>query len=148
MERTTNRVEIEYSPGLRLLLVRPDDAEGPLPVIVWVHGGGWRSGDRHDSPDLHEYFARHGFAMVSIDYRLAPHSIFPAQLLDVRSALRWIRVNSLEHGLNPDSVGLWGASAGGHLAALAGLMASIPTLPEESATGGVSAAVHSVVTGY
>jgi acetyl esterase/lipase len=86
--------------------------------------------------------------MVSIDYRLAPDSVFPAQLLDVRAALRWIRVNSLEYGLNPDSVGLWGASSGGHLAALAGLMASIHTLPEESETAGVPAAVHAVVTGY
>ena len=93
----------------------------PLPVILWLHAGGWIAGDRHRAPDLARYFAERGFAMASIDYRLSREAIFPAALHDVVAAIQWLRDVADVYHLDPQRIGLWGASAGGHLAALAAL---------------------------
>lgn len=138
---------VEYAPGLHLDIVRPKDPPQPLPAIVWIHGGGWRLQDRTASPDLAKHFASAGYVMVSIDYRLAPDTIHPGQLLDVRRAVRWLRSNAAEHCVDPDRIGLWGSSAGGHLAALAGIHSSTLCLEHEEASS-VSSAVHAVVDGY
>ncbi|MDE3196907.1 MAG: alpha/beta hydrolase, partial [Acidobacteriota bacterium] len=79
------------------------------------------AGDRRTGPDLSRFIAERGFAMVSIDYRLSREAVFPAALEDVKAAVRWIRSVAGEYGLAADRIGLWGASAGGHLAALAAL---------------------------
>ena len=106
----------------RLLdLYLPRGAARPLPVIMWLHAGGWRSGDRKQAPDLSRHFAAQGFAMASIDYRLSREAIFPAQLHDVKAAIRWLRANADRLGLDGRRIGLWGSSAGGHLATLAAL---------------------------
>jgi acetyl esterase/lipase len=106
----------------RLLdLYIPSAAPRPLPVIVWLHAGGWRSGNRKRAPDLSHHFAMHGFAMASIDYRYSSEATFPAQLHDVKVAIRWLRVNGGSYGIDGGRIGLWGASAGGHLATLAAL---------------------------
>src|SRR5580692_6078407 len=97
------------------------DAEPPLPVIIWLHGGGWRFGDRRLAPDLTRHFASRGFAMVSIEYRLSGQAVFPAPLEDVKAAVRWVRSAAERYGFDADHIGLWGSSAGGHLAALAAL---------------------------
>jgi acetyl esterase/lipase len=107
-----------------LYLPHEEDAAGPLPVIVWLHAGGWIAGDRRRAPDLSRHFAERGFAMVSIDYRLSREAIFPAALEDVVSAVGWVREASKTWNLDGERIGLWGASAGGHLAALAAL--SVP----------------------
>ena len=93
----------------------------PTPVILFLHGGGWSGGTRTTGPDFKRYFARDGFAMVSIEYRLTPAVTFPANVEDVRTAVRWLKANAAAHGLDPDRICLWGTSAGGHLAAVAGL---------------------------
>jgi len=92
-----------------------------LPAIVWLHGGGWRFGDRKLGPDLTRYFAQRGFAMVSIDYRLSDEAKFPAAVEDVKTAVRWLRAEAVHYGLDAERIGLWGSSSGGHLAALAAL---------------------------
>jgi acetyl esterase/lipase len=89
-----------------------------LPLIVWVHGGGWTEGDKENPPGLR--FLLHGFALASINYRLSQDAIFPAQLIDCKAAIRWLRAHARENGINPDRIGVWGASAGGHLVALLG----------------------------
>jgi acetyl esterase/lipase len=93
----------------------------PIPTVVFLHGGGWSGGTRTTGPDFHRYFAQDGFAMASIEYRLTPSITFPANVEDVRTAIRWLKANASTHGLDPDRVCLWGTSAGGHLAAVAGL---------------------------
>ena len=106
----------------RLLdLYLPRGSARPLPVILWLHAGGWRSGDRKQAPDLSRHFAMQGFAMASMDYRLSREATFPAQLHDVKAAVRWLRMNGERLGLDGRRIGLWGSSAGGHLATLAAL---------------------------
>ena len=93
----------------------------PIPVIVFLHGGGWSGGTRTTGPDFGRYFARDGFAMASIEYRLTPSITFPANVEDVRTAVRWLKANAAAHALDAERICLWGTSAGGHLAAVAGL---------------------------
>jgi acetyl esterase/lipase len=106
---------------LLLDLYLPKDAARPLPVIVFLHGGGWSGGTRTTGPDFRRFFAQDGFAMASIDYRLTPSVTFPSNVEDVKTAIRWLRANAATHGLNADRICLWGTSAGGHLAAVAAL---------------------------
>jgi acetyl esterase/lipase len=97
----------------------PREAPRPVPVILFLHAGGWAAWDRRFGPDLSRFFAARGLAMVSIDYRLSSQAIFPAALEDVKSAIRWIGSVAAEYGLDAQRIGVWGLSAGGHLGALA-----------------------------
>jgi acetyl esterase/lipase len=133
---------------LLLDLYLPQGIERPLPVIIWLHGGGWRIGDHRLAPDLSRYFARSGFAMASIDYRLSGEATFPAQLHDVKAAIRWLRAVADQYGLNREHIGLWGSSAGGHLAALAALTGSGVLEDEPIAYPEQSSDVQAVVDGY
>lgn len=137
---------VEFSPGLLLDIVRPDSVE-PLPALIWLHGGAWRMGDRTWRPDAARYFAAAGFVMVSIDYTLSGAAPFPQPLLDVRAAIRWVREHAEEYGIRPDAIGLWGSSAGGHLAALAGLLSGVATLDGETPSA-TDAGVQAVMDGY
>lgn len=92
--------------------------EGPWPVLLLIHGGGWESGDREQVESLAERLARRGFGVFNITYRLAPAHRHPAQLDDVRQALHWLHANATTHRLDPQRIGAWGYSAGAHLAAL------------------------------
>lgn len=96
-------------------------APAPWPVVIFLHGGAWRFGDRRLAPDLSRHFASAGIAMVSIDYRLSTEALFPASVIDTRTAVRWVRAHAAEFGFDAARIGLWGSSAGGHLAAVAGL---------------------------
>jgi acetyl esterase/lipase len=124
----------------------PAGVQGPFPVVLWVHGGGWRFGDRKLAPDLSRFFAQRGFAMVSIDYRLSEEVTFPAPIIDVKAAVRWVRSVAERFSLDPDRIALWGSSAGGHLAACAAL-----SRPEEFNSPEherFSSSVCAVVDGY
>jgi acetyl esterase/lipase len=112
------------SPGghdLVLDLYRPAGASGRVPVVIFLHGGGWSGGTRTTGPDFKRFFAADGFAMVSIEYRLAPAITFPSNVEDVKTAVRWVRANADRFDLDAARIGLWGTSAGGHLAAVAAL---------------------------
>jgi acetyl esterase/lipase len=108
----------------RLDLYLPEKAEGPLPLIVWVHGGAWRAGDKSDGSPAFSMVAK-GYAVASINYRLSQHAVFPAQIEDCKAAIRWLRANAAKYNLDPDRIGTWGASAGGHLVALLGTTAAV-----------------------
>jgi acetyl esterase/lipase len=139
-------MSIEFAPGLFLTVDRPHSSL-PVPAIVWLHGGAWRMGDHTWGPDQQQRVVDAGFAVVSIDYRLSSDAVFPAQLFDVRSAVRWVRAHATEHGIDPARIGIWGSSAGGHLASLAGLHGHVAQLQGETDADG-SAAVQAVVDGY
>jgi acetyl esterase/lipase len=105
---------------LQLDLYRPKKASGMLPVVVWVHGGGWKNGSKDRCPAA--WLAAHGFTVASINYRLTHEAQWPAQIDDCRAAVRWLRENAKTLNLNPDRIGAWGSSAGGHLVALLGTL--------------------------
>lgn len=100
-------------------------SSGPKPLVVYVHGGGWHEGDRGAAmhPWLNPLLVSHGYVTASVTYRLSGEAPWPAPLEDVRSALRWLREEARDLGADPERVGLWGHSAGAHLAALAALTA-------------------------
>ncbi|MFD7732261.1 alpha/beta hydrolase fold domain-containing protein [Kitasatospora phosalacinea] len=101
--------------------------EGPFPVVVWLHGGAFREGDRRYLPDtlrpgsVFEALVAAGVAVATVDYRLSGEAVFPAQLDDVTAALRYLRRYADELGLDVDRLGVWGESAGATLGALAAL---------------------------
>ena len=103
----------------------------PFPVVIWLHGGGWRFGDRHLAPDLALFAQRSGLAVVSIDYRLSDEVKFPAPVEDVKTAVRWVRSVASSFGFDERNIGLWGSSAGAHLAACAALSSENEFLSEE-----------------
>ena len=115
--------DIEYVPGggnARLLdLYRPKKRAALLPVIVWIHGGGWRNGSKAACPP--RPFTTNGFAVASINYRLSGEAPFPAQIDDCRAALNFLRANAEKYNLDTAHIGIWGGSAGGHLVALLGV---------------------------
>ena len=119
-------------PGVRPLeldLYLPPAADTPAPVVVFLHGGGWRLGSRRSlgpsyagtTPHPFEQVAAAGIAVASVDYRLSGERTWPAQLHDVKAAVRWLRARGPEAGLDPERIGAWGESAGGQLALLLGL---------------------------
>lgn len=104
----------------KLDLYLPEKAEGPLPLIIWVHGGGWQNGSKDGCPPLRAGYVAQGYAVASINYRLSGHAVFPAQIEDCKAAIRWLRAHAKEYSLDPQRFGVWGSSAGGHLVALIG----------------------------
>ncbi len=107
---------------LKMDVYFPWKPAGPSPVILFVHGGGWVGGTKTGTPGM-SYFldlARRGYTTFSIDYRLAPEYTFPANIIDVKCAVRHIRANAKAYNIDPNRIGAWGASAGGHLVALLG----------------------------
>ncbi|MGA7732268.1 MAG: alpha/beta hydrolase [Chloroflexia bacterium] len=118
---------------------------GPVPVVMYVHGGGWVSGDKREiglgAADLNAL----GFLVVSVNYRLAPEHKWPAQIEDVKCAVRYLRANAATYNLDPDRIGVWGSSAGGHLAALLGLTDSTVGFDGKGGQGDQSSKVQAVV---
>jgi acetyl esterase/lipase len=111
---------------LRLDAYLPGEKGALRPVVVFVHGGGWRSGDKTAFAPGEQSFApsairlvQHGFAVFSVDYRLAPMGRYPAAVDDIATAVRWISTQAGRFAVDPSRLGLFGASAGGNLAALA-----------------------------
>lgn len=118
---------VGYRP-LSLDLHLPRSSETPTPVVLFLHGGGWRAGSRRvfvptmgDVVDPFDVVTTMGLAVVAADYRLSGEARYPAQLDDVRAALAWIRRHAVDHGLDAHRVVLWGESAGAAMAALIAL---------------------------
>lgn len=100
--------------------------EGPFPVIVSIHGGSWTSGTRDQG--LAVIQVERGYAVANIDYRLAPKSIWPAQVEDAKAAVRWLRANARRFDLDPWRIGVIGLSAGGHIGAVLGTSSGVAAL--------------------
>jgi acetyl esterase/lipase len=117
-------LDVIYGKGgaddLKLDLALPKEGEGPFPVIVCLHGGGWKEGNRQQLSKTIEVLAGQGYAAASVSYRLSRVAQFPAQIEDCKAAVRWLRANAAKYHLNADRIGAMGFSAGGHLACLLG----------------------------
>jgi acetyl esterase/lipase len=105
----------------KLDLYVPENPRGPLPLIVWIHGGGWKDGNEDDCPPLP--WTGKGYVVASIAYRLCQDALFPAQIQDCKAAIRWLREHAAAFRIDPTRVAAWGGSAGGHLASLLGTSA-------------------------
>ncbi|GAA3615062.1 alpha/beta hydrolase [Flavivirga amylovorans] len=96
-----------------------------LPVIIFVHGGGWKKGDKCDGYPLLDDFLKEGnYIGVSINYRLTNEAKWPAQLHDCKAAIRWVKANAEMYGIDKEKIGLWGTSAGGHLVSMLAVTAN------------------------
>ena len=120
--------DVMEGEDLTLDLYRPAFAEGSLPVVVVVHGGGWTNGDKRELPDLNEYLASRGYVVASIEYRLAPRWPFPAAQEDVSTAIDYVKDLAHTHSLDPERIALIGRSAGGQIALLASYTSSDPAI--------------------
>jgi acetyl esterase/lipase len=121
------------SPAQTLDIYLPATGVSPYPVILAIHGGGFLRGDKQDeqiTPMLQAL--TRGYAVVPIDYRLSSEAKFPAQINDVKAAIRWVRANAARFGLDPRRIAVWGDSAGGYLAALAGTSGGVARLSDPS----------------
>lgn len=110
---------------LLLDLYLPEKSGGKLPLIIWIHGGGWHAGAKENCFAADNGFVQKGFAVASVEYRFSDVAIFPAQIEDCKSAVRWLRDNADKYNLDPERFGAWGSSAGGHLVALLGTTGDI-----------------------
>jgi acetyl esterase/lipase len=133
-------------PGknLKLDLFLPSDGPGPVPAVVFIHGGAWIFGTKRDYHGFARYFARAGVAGATPSFRLRPEEGVAGQIADIKDAIRWLRANSTSYGIDPDRIGIYGSSSGGHLAALAAVARDGTGFSDDGA--GLSSAVQAACT--
>ena len=154
VSRINNKyLDIPYakkSAAQTLDIYLPDEGDGPFPVILSIHGGAFKGGDKRDgqvTPMLKGL--QRGYAVVSMNYRLSGEAKWPAQIHDCKTAVRWIRANSKKYKLNPDKIAAWGSSAGGHLSALLGTSGDVKSLEDLTlGNSGQSSRVQAVIDWY
>lgn len=151
------RFDVTYStvPGyrpLKLDVFYAPSAAAPRPAVIWLHGGGWLAGEplagtalTGDRDKLLARMARRGYVTVGLTYRLSGEARFPAAVEDVKAAVRWLRANAADYHIDPQRIALWGASAGGYLATLAGVTCGVADLEGEGANAGQSSCVQAVI---
>jgi acetyl esterase/lipase len=118
------KATVTYCNGERAQITEPVKGFGHAPAAVYVHGGSWVSGDYDTGGfiinEIGPTLASFGMVVVSVDYRLGPDKLWPAQIVDVKCAIRYLRANARALDINPNEIGAWGQSAGGHLVSLLG----------------------------
>ncbi|MEX2658755.1 MAG: alpha/beta hydrolase [Acidimicrobiales bacterium] len=127
---------------------RPEGATEPLPGVLLVHGGSWRTGDRTQLRGYGILLGRAGYVCVASEYRLIPEAPWPAQIHDVKAAIRWMRANAAELGIDPDRIAVEGNSAGAHLALLAAGTPGVEELEGEGGHAGTSTHVSAAIGVY
>lgn len=142
------KADLVYATGngrpLHLDLFLPGKGDGPFPGVVYIHGGGWRSGSKIQFRRQAAYMATKGFAGACIEYRLSAEAKYPAAAEDAKAAVRWMRANSLKYKIDADRIGAAGGSAGGHLAAMLGTTRGMAKLEGNGGNGGFSSQVQAV----
>jgi acetyl esterase/lipase len=142
---------IQYVPGgdpaQKLDVYWPAQAASkPMPLVIWIHGGGWEGGDKTWCNSL--YLVAHGYAAASVEYRFSQTALFPAQIQDCQAAIRWLRANSKKYNIDPKEIGVWGESAGGHLVSLLGTSGGKHAFPLIGGNEDQSDRVQAVVDSY
>jgi acetyl esterase/lipase len=147
------KLDVPYasiSPAQQLDIYWPDEGDGPFPVIMSIHGGAFMGGDKRDTqltPVLKGL--ERGYAVVSINYRMSGEAIFPALVQDMKAAIRWVRAHAQELKFDPDRIAVWGGSAGGYQALMAGVSEGIAELDDLSlGNAGYASAVQAVVAWF
>lgn len=127
-----HKLDIDQPPG-----------DGPFPLVLWVHGGAWEGGSKEGG--ARTFLVPAGYAVASMNYRLSKHAPYPAQIHDVKAAVRFLRANAKKYKIDPDRIGACGASAGGHLVALLGTANDEKDLEGDLGNPGVSSRVRCVL---
>lgn len=132
---------------LKLDLVLPKEKnEKPRPVIVFIHGGGWRNGDKAGGVGrVVPFVATGNYVGASVGYRLSGEATWPAQIHDCKAAIRWLKANAGKYQIDPQRIGVWGSSAGGHLVNMLGTSGDVKELEGECGSPGQSSRVCCVV---
>ena len=130
---------------LKVDIARPKSAQGLLPAVLCIHGGGFRAGNRESYDALIIKLAQRGYVAVTVTYRLAPKYQFPAAVHDVKAAVRWLRANASKYQIDPTRIGVMGGSAGGHLAQFMGVTGEIANFEGDSGNPNQSSRVTCVV---
>jgi acetyl esterase/lipase len=135
--------------ALKMDIYYPQKAEGAVPAVLYVHGGAWTKGSKDPGPAVNDVrmLQQKGYLVASVDYRLAPQYKFPAQIEDVKCAVRFLRANAALYGIDGGRIGAMGGSAGGHLVSLLGLSGDQDFNSSGGSTG-QSARVQAVVDMY
>jgi len=150
---STGKVEkdVTYCTGgtsaLKMDIYYPTAAAGKTPAVLYVHGGGWTGGTKSSgagSDSIPELVSR-GYLVAAVDYRLAPKNKWPAQIEDVKCAVRYLRANAARYNIDPDRIGAMGGSAGGHLVSMLGVTDGREGLEGTGGNAGVSSRVQAVV---
>jgi acetyl esterase/lipase len=147
---TFKDVAYEGGSNPKKLDVYLPSGNGPFPVVINIHGGGFKFGDKSGVFEtIGKAFLSSGYALVSIDYRLSGEAIFPAAVQDGKAAVRFLKSNSTKYKLDPDKIALFGQSAGGNIASMIATTAGIPDF-EDSALGnaGISSQVQAVINWF
>ena len=144
--------DVEYgNVGGRALLLNlytPEKIDQPAPGLIFIHGGGWSGGDRTDYTYYTVRYAKRGYVVATISYRMTGEAPFPACVQDAKCAVRWMRANAAKYHVNPDKIAVIGGSAGGHLAMMVGYSSDVPELEGDGGYPGVSSRVQAVVDLY
>ncbi|MEZ5942981.1 MAG: alpha/beta hydrolase [Planctomycetaceae bacterium] len=134
--------------ALKLNLYSPKERNELLPGIILIHGGAWKAGRKEDYAFYGRKLASKGYVVASIDYRLSQDAVFPAAVQDCKCAVRWMRANAKDLGVNPEAIGVGGGSAGGHLAMMVGYCQSNPEFEGDGGHATTSSDVQCVVNLY
>ncbi|MFO0949913.1 MAG: alpha/beta hydrolase [Isosphaeraceae bacterium] len=147
--KVTTENDVVYTKAgdaeLKLDLARPSTGDGPFPAVLVIHGGAWRGGNKSSNRPLLTRFAERGYVAVSPQYRFCPKELFPAQVHDVKAAVRWLKAHAKEYRIDPDRVGAVGFSAGAHLALMLGLTSAADGLEGDAPAGAPDTKVSAVV---
>jgi acetyl esterase/lipase len=146
VEATRN---VEYCQGgghpLHMDIYRPKSNGKTRPAVLWIHGGGWRSGGKDDN-HMAVVMAKSGFIAVTLEYRLSPESKFPSAVEDCECAVRYLRANAAKYSIDPRHIAVGGESSGGHLAMLAAMAGAQAKLEGQGGWNGISSRVQAVIS--
>jgi acetyl esterase/lipase len=150
-EGVVRHADIEYGKAgdvsLKFDVYTPrTESKKPRPVVVWIHGGGWQGGNKSSGAGrLVPLVATGNYVGVSVGYRLTNVTAWPGQIHDCKAAIRWIRANAKKYNIDPERIGVWGASAGGHLVIMLGTSGGVKDLEGDNGSPGQSSRVQCVV---
>jgi acetyl esterase/lipase len=130
---------------LKLDMAKPADGDGPFPALLVIHGGAWRAGNKADTRIVLAQAAQRGYVAISPQYRFCPKETFPAQVHDVKAAVRWLRTHASEYKVDAQHIGATGFSAGGHLALMLGMTSAEDGLEGTVTPDAPSSRVQAVV---
>ncbi len=131
--------------SLEMDIYRPRRAWGTLPGVLCIHGGGWANGNRSSHEKIAQALASRGYVAATMSYRLSGESPFPAAIHDCKAAVRFLRANAMELGIDPENIGAIGLSAGGHLTALLATSAGVEELEGDGGNAGFSSTIQAAV---